>query len=84
MKNNEKQPSTMGYPHLEALIEQPNPDLAGMRAHQKTLESLSKTASSAKDKASAKQATVAYARFFELFDKLLEVRTKLIEQNQKK
>ena len=84
MKNNETQTESMGYPHLEGLLEQPNPDLSQMRTHQKSLETLSKSGKSAKEKASAKQAAQAYARFFELFDKLLEVRAKLIKQNQKK
>ena len=81
MKEKESKSESMGYPSLEALIEQPKPDLSGMKAHQKSLESLSKTAKTAKDKAAAKQAVVAYTRFFELFDKIIEVKTELMKKN---
>lgn len=80
MKSKENKSESIGYPTLEALIEQPKPDLSAMKFHQKTLESLSKTAKTAREKASAKQAVVAYTRFFELFDKILEVKAKLISQ----
>ena len=80
MKDKEKKSESMGYPALEALIEQPKPDISGMKAHQKTLLSLSKTAKTAKEKASAKQAVVAYDRFFELFDKIMEVKAQLINK----
>ena len=68
----------MGYPNLEALIEQPKPDLSLMKEHQKALEALSKTAKTAKEKGAAKQAVVAYSRFFELFDKIMEVKAKML------
>lgn len=77
MKSKENKSESLGYPTLESLIEQPKPDLSAMKTHQKTLEALSKTAKTAKEKASAKQAVAAYARFFELFDKIMEVRAKL-------
>lgn len=77
MKNKESKSESLGYPTLETLIEQPKPDLSEMKAHQKTLADLSKTAKTAKEKASAKQAVIAYDRFFELFDKIMEVRNKL-------
>ncbi|MES2504550.1 MAG: hypothetical protein V4534_06695 [Myxococcota bacterium] len=83
MKTNENVSESLGYPNLEALIEQPNPDIASMKASQKALEELSKTAKSAKDKGSAKIAVLAYTRFFELFDKLLEVRSKMVEKSTK-
>lgn len=83
MKSKEKESKSFGYPSLEALIEQPKPDLSAMKAHQKTLENLSKTGKTAKEKASAKQAVVAYTRFFELFDKIMKVKAELINKNKK-
>ena len=80
MKSKENKSESMGYPSLEALIEQPKPDLSAMKAHQKSLESLSKTAKTAKEKAGAKQAVVAYTRFFELFDKIMKVKTELMKK----
>lgn len=80
MKDKEKKSESVGYPTLEALIEQPKPDLSAMKTHQKVLEGLSKTAKTAKEKASAKQAVVAYTRFFELFDKIMEVKAQLINK----
>ena len=80
MKSKENKSESLGYPTLESLIEQPKPDLSAMKTHQKALESLSKTAKTAKEKASAKQAVVAYARFFELFDRILEVRAQLVNK----
>ncbi len=83
MKSTSKQSESLGYPHLESLLEQPNPDLSLMKEHQAALDSLSKTAKQAKDKGAAKQASVAYTRFFELFDKLLKVRAKLVDDSKK-
>ncbi|MEI6805912.1 MAG: hypothetical protein WCK49_05335 [Myxococcaceae bacterium] len=80
MKDKEKKSESIGYPTLEALIEQPKPDLSAMKSHQKTLEGLSKTAKTAKEKASAKQAVTAYSRFFELFDKIMQVKAELINK----
>lgn len=80
MKSKESKSESMGYPNLEALIEQPTPDVSGMKAHQKSLEKLSTSAKTAKEKASAKQAVVAYARFFDLFDKIMEVKAELISK----
>lgn len=83
MKSTSKQSESLGYPHLESLLEQPNPDLSAMKDHQKALDDLSKTTKQAKDKGAAKQASLAYTRFFELFDKLLKVRAKLSENQEK-
>jgi hypothetical protein len=80
MKSTSKQSESLGYPNLESLLEQPNPDLSAMKEHQATLDSLSKTAKQAKDKGAAKQASLAYTRFFELFEKLLNVRSKLAKK----
>lgn len=80
MKNKENKSESIGYPALEALIEQQKPDLSAMKAHQKALEDLSKTAKTAKEKASAKQGVVAYTRFFELFDKIMEVKAQLVNK----
>lgn len=80
MKDKEKKSESMGYPTLEALIEQPKPDLSLMKKHQSDLESLSKTAKTAKEKASAKQAVVAYQRFFELFDKIMKVKGQIVNK----
>ncbi|MBL4818952.1 MAG: hypothetical protein JKY15_06980 [Deltaproteobacteria bacterium] len=84
MKSSKDQTESVGYPNLESLLEQPNPDVAGMKDRQKALEDLRKTAKSAKDKGVAKQSALAYSRFFELFDKLLEVRSKLAENMSEK
>jgi hypothetical protein len=80
MKNKENKSESLGYPTLEALIEQTKPDLAAMKTHQKALEALSKTGKTAKEKASAKQAVIAYTRFFELFDKIMEVKGQLVNK----
>ncbi len=84
MKSTSKQSESLGYPNLESLLEQPSPDLSAMQEHQKALDDLSKTAKQAKDKGAAKQASLAYTRFFELFDNLLKVRAKLADQSKNK
>ena len=82
MKTEDKKSESMGYPTLESLLEQPQPDLTGMKARLAQLSDLSKNAKTAKDKAGAKQAMLSYTRFFELFDKLLEVRANLVKEKQ--
>lgn len=80
MKTKESKSTSIGYPTLEALIEQPVPDLSAMKAHLASLENLSKKAKTAKEKASAKQAALAYTRFFELFDKIMQVKAEMMSK----
>ncbi|MBH1989416.1 MAG: hypothetical protein I8H75_06125 [Myxococcaceae bacterium] len=80
MSETQKKAESIGYPTLESLIEQVNPDFSEMREHQRTLLKLSKSAQSAKEKASASQAALAYQRFFELFDKILEIKNKIMNE----
>jgi len=74
-----KQADTSGYPAIEELIEQKNPDLTGMLSSLATLEELAKEAKNAKEKAAAKHACIAYQQFFSLFENLLKVKKELQE-----
>ena len=80
MKKDSKSADTSaGYPTLEALIEQPSVDFAPMKARRVQLVDLSRSAKLAQDKAAAKQASVAYDRFFKLVDELLQIKAKMAQ-----
>ena len=79
MKNPANQPQSIGYPTLEALIEEENPNLSSLAEHHQTLQELSLKSRSLHEKNSAKQAVKAYDRFFELFDKILEFRNNMTQ-----
>jgi hypothetical protein len=73
---------SMGFPTLEELLEEEHPDFSGMQARKAQLEQMAKTSKTAKDKASARQASLAYDRFFELFDVLSKIKQNLIAERK--
>jgi hypothetical protein len=69
-------PSSVGFPRIEAEVEQDGPGLAGLRARLGELEELAKSGSM-KEKPAAKKAAEAYARTVGLLDHLLATKQKL-------
>ena len=74
---------SLGFPAMEKLLDQSNPDLSGFRLRAEELKHLIKSAAKAESKAAARQAELAYQRFFELFEELLEIRENLATQQKK-
>lgn len=72
------------YPFLERLLDQDKPDFSKMQARYHELQDMVQHSKSAKDKAAAKQAAVAYERFFELIKYLLDVKLQLQTKSEKK
>jgi hypothetical protein len=71
----------MGYPGIEALLEQDKPDLSAMLAsHAQLVELCKAKAGISKEKAAAKNAGLAYDQFFHLFSDLLQVKQKMISE----
>jgi len=74
----------MGYPALETLLEQDNPDLSKMQSSMEKLLNLSKASRSPKEKAAAKHALTAYQRFFEMLGELHKIKDRLQEKKHEK
>lgn len=85
-QTSDNQATSMGYPSIEALLEQDKPNLSAMLVHHQELVDLSQAkAGITKEKAAAKSAAIAYDQFFDLFSTLLQVKQQMInEQMQKK
>jgi hypothetical protein len=77
-KAEEPHPSA-GFPRIEALIEQDAPDFGGMEARYKELQELEKSAKTAKEKAAAKKAALAYSHALGIIGYLLDTKNKLNE-----
>ena len=75
---------SLGYPALEAFIEQKVVDLEPMMSSHKKLETFFKTSKSAQGKAAAKNGMLAYQRFFELMSELFRIRADLAKAAVKK
>lgn len=71
------EPSSVGFPRIEALVEADQPDLAGLEARHAELSALATGAKANKDKAAAKKAAQAYQRTRELVAYLLETKAKM-------
>ncbi len=69
--------TTAGFPLVEELLEQEQPNFDEMRANYDKLTEMSTKSKSAQEKAAAKHALMAYDRFFELFVKLLKIKENL-------
>ncbi len=67
-------PSSAGFPHIEALVESPAPDLSGLTARHSQLDELAKAKGTAKEKADAKRAAGAYGKALALIEYLLETK----------
>lgn len=79
----ENQTTSMGYPNLEALLEQDKPDLSAMLMRHEQLVELSQArAGIPKEKAAAKSSALAYDQFFDLFSTLLQVKQKMIDEQK--
>ncbi len=84
-QSTDNQATSMGYPSIEALLEQNKPDLTDMLAHHQQLVELSQVrAGIPKEKAAAKSAALAYDQFFDLFSSLLQVKQKMIDEQMPK
>lgn len=68
--------SSVGFPNIEAQVEQDGPALAGLDDRYDLLVELSKSGS-AKDKAAAKKAALAYERAHGLLTHLLSTKAQL-------
>ena len=75
-------PEPMGFPALEKLLEQANPDLSGFNTRKEQLKQMVKKARQAGSKTAARQAELAYQRFFELFEELIKIRADLEKEQQ--
>lgn len=84
MKDTKNSKKSMGYPALEAFVEQPSLDLEPMKLRRDKLIELSKKAKPAQEKSAAKLASIAYEYFFSLIDELLKVKNQLTENLVKK
>lgn len=73
-------PDSMGYPALEKLLEAVHPDLSGFKMRSEELKKLAKTAQKADSQKAARQAELAYQRFFELFEELLKIRENIAKE----
>jgi hypothetical protein len=70
-------PPSVGFPKIEALIEQDSPDLSGLHARKQALDEMTSSATTPKDKAAAKRAAEAYAKSLALIDSLLATKAKM-------
>jgi hypothetical protein len=70
---------SVGFPRIEALVEQANPDVSGLQSRADQLRELEQKGGSPKIKAGAKRAVAAYARVLELVSYLLETKRKIQE-----
>jgi hypothetical protein len=68
--------SSVGFPRIEAEVEQDGPSLGALRARMAALEELAQTGTM-KEKPAAKKAADAYARTIGLLDHLLATKQKL-------
>jgi len=68
--------SSVGFPHIEALVEAATPDLAGFESRLAQLNELAKSGSN-KDKLAAKKAAQAYEKAKALLQYLLETKARL-------
>ena len=85
-KTKESSPETaasVGFPSIEAQVEQDGPALAGLDERYDRLEALSKTGS-AREKAGASKAMVAYERAHALLTHLLNTKADLAGSNEDK
>ncbi|MBI1944818.1 MAG: hypothetical protein HYS27_03935 [Deltaproteobacteria bacterium] len=71
------QAASVGFPRIEAVVEQDQPDLTGLQARRAELSTLATGAKANKDKAAAKKAALAYQRAEELIAYLLETKAKM-------
>lgn len=69
-------PPSVGFPHIEALVEAASPDLSGFDARLAQLNEMAKTGSN-KDKLAAKKAAVAYDKARALLQYLLDTKARL-------
>jgi hypothetical protein len=76
-KEPEGPPPSVGFPRIEAVVEQDQADLSGLESRQAALEEMAKTGGSNKEKAGAKKAAAAYQKTRELLSYLLETKEKL-------
>ena len=73
-------PPSVGFPHVEALVEAAKPDLSGLETRLAQLHELAKSGSN-KDKLAAKKAAAAYEKARALLDYLLETKARLSSPN---
>lgn len=69
-------PPSVGFPHIEAVVEANPPDLSGLATRLAQLQELAKSGSN-KDKLAAKKAAAAYEKAQALLDYLLETKARL-------
>lgn len=69
-------PPSVGFPHIEAVVEAAEPDLAGFESRLAQLTELAKSGSN-KDKLAAKKAAAAYEKARALLQYLLETKARL-------
>ena len=68
-----KETASVGFPHLEGLLEQDELDLSGFGERVDALEALSESGGN-KEKAAVKKARVAYERTIDVIEFLLETK----------
>ena len=69
--------ASVGFPRIEAVVEQEQVDLSGLQARQAELSAMAAQGKSNKDKAAAKRAALAYQRAQELIAYLLETKARM-------
>lgn len=69
-------PPSVGFPHIEAIVEASEPDLKGLEARLAQLQELAKSGSN-KDKLAAKKAAAAYEKAKALLQYLLDTKARL-------
>lgn len=69
-------PPSVGFPHIEAVVESATPDLSGLEARLAQLQELAKSGAN-KDKLAAKKAAAAYEKARALLLYLLETKARL-------
>ena len=79
-KTEEPAPSSVGFPHIEALVESAAPDLGGLESRLAQLNEMAKSGSN-KDKLAAKKAAAAYEKAKALALYLLETKARLSGQS---
>lgn len=70
------EPASVGFPRIEAFVEAESADLSGLSSRHAQLAELARTAT-AKDKAAASRAAVAYERAQDLLEHLLATKAAL-------
>jgi hypothetical protein len=68
--------SSVGFPHIEALVEASTPDLSGFEGRLAQLHEMTKSGSN-KDKLAAKKAAAAYEKARALLQYLLDTKARL-------